>query len=352
MPFGYIYKIEFPNGKVYIGLTTTSLEHRKAQHKSKAKKCRRYLYNALRKYNMVDTLELIKIDTADTKEELCEKEMRYIQMYRSLEREYGYNRTLGGDGVSGYVFTEEDRKKMSEAIKKAYEKPEAREKLSEALKKYFETPGAREKMSEIKKTHFAKPEAREKLSEAQKKRFDKPGEREKMSETKKKYHEENPDAGIKHGENMKKHYNETPGAREKMSEALKKYHEENPDAGIKHSENVKNYYNETPGAREKLSEAMKKYHEKNPDAGIKHGEKLKKYFEKPGAKQYMLDKRGKNKPFDVFTKDGTFVKTFTYQIDAREYLQKEYGITSTIKSSEVLKGHCKSSRGFVFKYKD
>ena len=28
-PYGYIYKIDFPNDKVYIGLTTTSLKQRK-----------------------------------------------------------------------------------------------------------------------------------------------------------------------------------------------------------------------------------------------------------------------------------------------------------------------------------
>ena len=60
---------------------------------------------------------------------------------------------------------------------------------------------------------------------------------------------------------------------------------------------------------------------------------------------------GKNKPFDVFTIDGTFVKTFTYQTDAREYLKKEHNITSTIKIGQVLNGNRKSSAGFVFKYK-
>ena len=36
MTFGYIYKIVFPNGKHYIGLTTTSLEQRQTQHKNTA----------------------------------------------------------------------------------------------------------------------------------------------------------------------------------------------------------------------------------------------------------------------------------------------------------------------------
>ena len=74
MTCGYIYKIQFPNGKHYIGLTTTSLKHRQGQHRCAAKNGdTQILYKALRKYDMIDTFELIEIDTADTTEELCEK---------------------------------------------------------------------------------------------------------------------------------------------------------------------------------------------------------------------------------------------------------------------------------------
>ena len=139
MSFGSIYKIVFPNGKHYIGLTTTSLEQRTKEHKTTAKsgdaKC---IYNAIRKYGMVDTLELIEIDTADTVEELCEKEIGYIIEYNSYYmNENGYNMTYGGEGTNGYVYTEEDRQKMSERQKKRFENPEVIKKQSEALKILF-----------------------------------------------------------------------------------------------------------------------------------------------------------------------------------------------------------------------
>ena len=263
MACGSIYKIKFPNGKHYIGLTTTSLEQRTKQHKNSAKngdsQC---IYNAIRKYGMVDKLELIEIDTADTIEELCEKEIGYIIEYNSYYmNENGYNMTYGGEGANGYVFTEEVKQKMSESRKKHFENPEAREQMSERLKTYFENPEA------IKKN----------------------------SEARKKYHQDNPGAGKEHGERMKKHYEENPEAREQMSE-IKKKHYENPEA------------------RRKLS-------------------------------------RGENKPFDVFTIDGTFIKTFTYQFEAKEYLQTEYKVTSTFKIGEVLAGNRNSSAGFIFKYK-
>jgi hypothetical protein len=338
MTFGSIYKIVFPNGKHYIGLTTTSLEQRTKEHKNSAKngdaKC---IYNAIRKYGMVDTLELIEIDTADTIEELCEKEIGYIIEYNSYYmNENGYNMTYGGEGTNGYVFTEEDRQKMSEAQKKYHEaNPEAGKEHGERLKQFYED----------------KPEAREQASEAQKKRFENPEEIKKSSEAHKKYFEDNPEAGKEHGDRLKKFYEDNPEAREqaseaqkkrfenpesrqKCSEAQKKYHEANPEAGKEHGERLKQFYEDKPEAREQLSEKKKKYFKENPN-----------------ARRKILDGKGKNNPFDVFTINGTFIKTFTYQIEAKEYLQTEYKITSTIRIYEVLARKRKSSAGFVFKYK-
>lgn len=106
MACGYIYKILFPNGKSYIGLTTTSLEQRRKEHATSAKSGdTRCLYNALRKYGMADTLELIKIDTSDTLDELRKKEIEYIVEYNSYGGDgYGYNMTRGGEGDKWLCF--------------------------------------------------------------------------------------------------------------------------------------------------------------------------------------------------------------------------------------------------------
>ena len=208
MTCGSIYKIQFPNGKHYIGLTTTSLKQRTKEHKSCAKNDERVLYKALRKYNMIDTFEIIEIDTANTLEELCEKEILYIQEYNSYYmNENGYNMTYGGEGVIGYVFTEEDRQRISEAQKKRFENPEEKEKQSKVLKEYYEN----------------NPEAIKINSEAQKKRF------------------ENPEAIQKQSEALKEYYKNNPEARQQMSEKMKKYYEENPEAIQKNSEAQKTY---------------------------------------------------------------------------------------------------------------
>uniref|UniRef100_A0A6C0HYS3 GIY-YIG domain-containing protein n=1 Tax=viral metagenome TaxID=1070528 RepID=A0A6C0HYS3_9ZZZZ len=298
MSIGYIYKIVFSNGKHYIGLTTTSLEQRSKEHKLCAKngdeKC---LYKALRKYDMVDTFELIEIDTADTVEELREKEIGYIIEYNSYYIDSnGYNMTRGGEGINGYVFTEEERKKNSERKKKYFENSEARKKQSETIKKYYEN------------------------------------------------HEE---AGKEHSERMKKYY-ENPEAITKNSEALKKYYQENPEAITKNSERRKKYF-ENPQARQQQSEQLKKYYKENPEALQKNREAQKNRSSEWIKKRN--DTLGQNKLFDVFKTDGTFIKTFAYSFEAKEYLQKEYNITSTIKIGAVLSGRQNNSAGFVFKYK-
>jgi predicted GIY-YIG superfamily endonuclease len=213
MVYGFIYKITFDNGKNYIGLTT-SLEDRIKEHKQCAKSGNnRILYNALRKFKMEDTFELIKIDSANTNEELCQKEKYYIYQYNSyFKNGKGYNMTYGGEGSFGHKFTKKQRQNCSEAKKEYYKDPEAIKKNSEAQK---------------------------------------------------------------------------------------------------------NYYRNNPEVRKKI--AIKRW--------------------------------GQNKPFDVFKKDGTFIKTFTYQFEAIQYLKEEFNINSIISIGSVLRGKLNSSAGFVFKYK-
>ena len=97
MVYGYIYKIPFPNGKCYIGLTSRTLEKRRKEHiwyanSNKKKHKKNILYKSIRKYNMIDTFQMKVIDTAETKEELCEKEIAHIEIHNShYKTGYGYN---------------------------------------------------------------------------------------------------------------------------------------------------------------------------------------------------------------------------------------------------------------------
>ncbi|NCZ75939.1 MAG: DUF933 domain-containing protein, partial [Betaproteobacteria bacterium] len=77
-------------------------------------------------------------DTASSLEELREKEKMNIQKYNShYIHGNGYNMTYGGEGNHGYIFTEEDKKKMSEGQRKRFENPEEKEKLALQSRNYW-----------------------------------------------------------------------------------------------------------------------------------------------------------------------------------------------------------------------
>jgi len=349
-----IYKIEFPNGKNYIGLTTTSLEQRRREHKSCANngdtKC---LYNALRKYDMIDTFELIQIDTANTIEELCEKEIKYILEYNSYyQNDNGYNMTYGGEGTNGYVCTEEVRQNMSEAQIKRFDDQKEREKSSEAAIKRFQNDEERLLHGErMKQRMIDDPELREKFSEAQTERFKRPEEIQKSSEAQIKRFKDNPEAGQKHSETMKQYYIDNPEAIQQMREIKNQLYIKNPELRQICSERTTKYHEEHPDAGKKHGEVMRQRFIDHPELLIEMSKRAKELYENPEHKKKILDSKGQNKPFDIFNINGEFIKTFTYQFEAKEFLQNEHNITTVIKISQVLNGSRKSSAGFIFKYK-
>lgn len=103
------------NNKVYIGITTKTLEHRKSIHKKDSKTKNTYFYKAIRKHGF-DNFKWEVIDTAQSIEELHEKEIAYIKQYESFDnKEKGYNTTSGGGSL--YKITESERKARSERAK-------------------------------------------------------------------------------------------------------------------------------------------------------------------------------------------------------------------------------------------
>ena len=133
---------------------------------------------------------------------------------------------------------------------------------------------------------------------------------------------------------------------------MKTHYEEHPEAKEEMSKLKNQLYEDQPELRQICSDRTKDYFKNHPEAGKEHGERMKTHYEdNPQHKKTILDSKGQNKAFDIFTLDEKFIKTFKYQFEAREYLQKEYNITTFIKISEVLSGTRKSSAGFVFKYK-
>ena len=67
---------------------------------------------------MLFQTEEVLLNTPENKEILNDivnkKEIEYIALYKSTDHQYGYNLTIGGDGVSGYTFSKEAKKHLSE----------------------------------------------------------------------------------------------------------------------------------------------------------------------------------------------------------------------------------------------
>lgn len=105
-----VYKITNKiNNKSYIGITTRGLENRWKEHLSVANNKNSKDYNALfkkaiRKYGESNFL-IELLENCNSIEEMKQKEIFYIKKYNSYafsSNGWGYNSTLGGDGVFGY----------------------------------------------------------------------------------------------------------------------------------------------------------------------------------------------------------------------------------------------------------
>jgi hypothetical protein len=95
-----VYKVSFPNGKLYIGYTSTSLYTRKLSHLSEVRRGKnRKFYNALKKYGNSTKWEII--NTYQNKDFALNREIYFINKFNTYNSNLGYNMTLGGEGKSG-----------------------------------------------------------------------------------------------------------------------------------------------------------------------------------------------------------------------------------------------------------
>ena len=119
-----VYKHTTPSGKSYIGITTKSIRERIYG----GYKHNLFMRRAIEKYGWENITTEILADSA-TPEEASLLEAYYIESLETKDHTKGYNIEDGGVKRSSY--SEETRKKISEAAKKRHRPctPETREKL-------------------------------------------------------------------------------------------------------------------------------------------------------------------------------------------------------------------------------
>ena len=161
------------NGKVYIGITSQKPEQR--WRNGEGYKSSPHFYSAIQKYGW-DNFEHNILFVELTKEQACLKEQELIKEFNSMNREYGYNSTSGGDifvmneetkkkisqalmgnqNNLGHSCSEEKKKKISEAQKGREFTEEHKQKLSEAAKNRH-VPCSEEKKQILKEKSHKKP---------------------------------------------------------------------------------------------------------------------------------------------------------------------------------------------------
>jgi hypothetical protein len=122
-----------------------------------------------------------------TEEEAFRHEIYMIAVFGRKDLETGIlrNKTYGGDGISGYVFSEETKKKLSEAHKGKTHSEESKRKMSEVNKGKTLSEEHKIKLSEAKKGKTFSEESKRKMSEAHKGKTFSEEHKRKISETNK-----------------------------------------------------------------------------------------------------------------------------------------------------------------------
>lgn len=107
----YIHKNK-SNGKRYCGITSQKPEYRWREGKGYLHNT--HFQNAISKYGW-DGFEHFVIQDGLSREEANDIEKEYITKFNLTDPDYGYNHTNGGDGIEGYVHTDEAKQKISKS---------------------------------------------------------------------------------------------------------------------------------------------------------------------------------------------------------------------------------------------
>lgn len=123
------------NGKVYIGSTTLSFVQRWNSHRSQldhGRHANRYLQAAWDRHG-ADAFEFMAVEVCDPG--MCiQREQSWIDRLQAADRIFGYNIRTRAENNLGLKYSEESRRRLSEAVKGRKASVETRAKLSAIAK--------------------------------------------------------------------------------------------------------------------------------------------------------------------------------------------------------------------------
>lgn len=222
-----VYKRIAPDGRVYVGCTSQSLELRAGKGGCNYQTNVR-LWKAIQKFGCDAFRTELILDT-DNLEEAAAAELAAIEQHQATNLEFGFN-----SRSQSYITDLDFPERLSSAIKVGMT-DDVRQRMSASMKEYYQSEENREfHRSRVHRVIY-KPEVRLKLTEANRRNLAKPEVREKLRQAVKKYwtHErrqahsaliterlEDEDTRRRISEGTKKGL-ASPETRQKMSEAQK-----------------------------------------------------------------------------------------------------------------------------------
>lgn len=106
-----LYKHTCPNGKIYIGITSKKPEIR--WNHGKGYQQNKHFYNAILKYGWDNIKHEILFKNVSEKD-IYNLEQKAIAQYKSNNRRYGYNNSIGGENAGlGVKYSKERKKRIS-----------------------------------------------------------------------------------------------------------------------------------------------------------------------------------------------------------------------------------------------
>ena len=157
---------DHPNEYRYIGVTKHSVEERLYRHKKSAKYDKKYPVHMWIRKHYEDVVATVLVDNLSI-EEALELEVRYIADFRKNGHNL-LNATDGGDGITGYVFTEEARKAVSDGQRGRKFSEETKRKISESKQGKKLSEEHRKKIGDGVRGKVRSAETRRRMSESQK----------------------------------------------------------------------------------------------------------------------------------------------------------------------------------------
>lgn len=160
---GVLYRLNFPNGKAYVGITKNTALERFASHVSFAKTGKRLgaVHHAILKYGP-ESVTVETLGSASDWSTLTQMEAAAI-VSENCKFPHGYNLTDGGEGTIGVVRSAETRAKHSAAKKGRVPDRAHLEKAWAASRGRIKTPEECAKLSAANKGKKKSPEHIEKM---------------------------------------------------------------------------------------------------------------------------------------------------------------------------------------------